>query len=486
MRVGAGAAVQLGRRRPPSFPENANARTRPRGGEPMFLNEKEIARRQTEIKAELTALNDAHPGDRFDDETRGTWNALNVEYERLETDGLEVRAKRRRLEAIGRDARHLEPVDMPEPRLNARFDYNESQHAALKAIDQLNNDGEIRESGILRLDEAVRSDRVGDQAAYIAAASSDEYRIAFTKVLQYGAARRHDADRQGTRRGPPHRGSITRAQSHRSRRRLRRADPARPDRDPDLDGRIQSAAADRTRRDGHLEPLEGRDEQRCHGRVRARRNRGVRRLAGTRQPRRQLGEGAAASYRFPSKSAPIGERCRPRLMRMFVDAKDLLESQKFITGLGHSSTEPEGLLVGGTAIVTTRQRQRRSGSATSTASRTRYRPAGSRAQAGSPRPPTRTRFVASSVPETRRSGRSSTTGRPPPSSASRCTSRRGMTTAASSGSSVITYGDVRPVAHRRPDRCPGRTRQPHLRHDGELPGRRQGAVLLVADVERRV
>jgi HK97 family phage major capsid protein len=38
---------------------------------------------------------------------------------------------------------------------------------------------------------------------------------------------------------------------------------------------------------------------------------------------------------------------------MFRDAKDQLEATKFLTGLGHASTEPQGLLVGGTAIVTT-------------------------------------------------------------------------------------------------------------------------------------
>lgn len=41
------------------------------------------------------------------------------------------------------------------------------------------------------------------------------------------------------------------------------------------------------------------------------------------------------------------------LAQMFQDAKDELESSKFLTGLGHSSTEPQGLLVGATAVVLT-------------------------------------------------------------------------------------------------------------------------------------
>jgi HK97 family phage major capsid protein len=37
---------------------------------------------------------------------------------------------------------------------------------------------------------------------------------------------------------------------------------------------------------------------------------------------------------------------------MLQDSKDALEASKFLTGLGHASTQPQGLLVGGTAIVT--------------------------------------------------------------------------------------------------------------------------------------
>jgi len=38
---------------------------------------------------------------------------------------------------------------------------------------------------------------------------------------------------------------------------------------------------------------------------------------------------------------------------MFQDAKDGLEADKFMTGLGHASTQPEGLLVGATQVITT-------------------------------------------------------------------------------------------------------------------------------------
>jgi HK97 family phage major capsid protein len=38
---------------------------------------------------------------------------------------------------------------------------------------------------------------------------------------------------------------------------------------------------------------------------------------------------------------------------LFSDAKDALEADKFVTGLGHGSNVPQGLLVGGTSVVTT-------------------------------------------------------------------------------------------------------------------------------------
>jgi HK97 family phage major capsid protein len=39
------------------------------------------------------------------------------------------------------------------------------------------------------------------------------------------------------------------------------------------------------------------------------------------------------------------------MARMFADAKDTLESSKFLTGLGHASNQPEGLLVGATGTT---------------------------------------------------------------------------------------------------------------------------------------
>ena len=59
---------------------------------------------------------------------------------------------------------------------------------------------------------------------------------------------------------------------------------------------------------------------------------------------------------FVPFSIEIGEdwgSIQSELAMMFQDAKDTLESEKFLTGLGHGSHVPEGLLVGGTAYVNT-------------------------------------------------------------------------------------------------------------------------------------
>jgi HK97 family phage major capsid protein len=40
------------------------------------------------------------------------------------------------------------------------------------------------------------------------------------------------------------------------------------------------------------------------------------------------------------------------MSRLFADSKDRLEAAAFVSGTGHASTQPEGLLVGATAVVT--------------------------------------------------------------------------------------------------------------------------------------
>ena len=61
----------------------------------------EVETRQAAIKARIKELDRKYAGQRFPDDERAEWNALNAEFENLETDRLELRAKHRRLETLG-------------------------------------------------------------------------------------------------------------------------------------------------------------------------------------------------------------------------------------------------------------------------------------------------------------------------------------------------------------------------------------------------
>jgi len=55
-------------------------------------------------------------------------------------------------------------------------------------------------------------------------------------------------------------------------------------------------------------------------------------------------------------SIEIGQdygQMQSEMARLFQDAKDTVEADKFLTGVGHASNVPEGFLVGGTVVVTT-------------------------------------------------------------------------------------------------------------------------------------
>lgn len=64
-------------------------------------------------------------------------------------------------------------------------------------------------------------------------------------------------------------------------------------------------------------------------------------------------EKAQAFIKYPIEVGDDWGALQSEMARMFADAKDTLEASKFLTGLGHSSNEPEGLLVGATGTVMT-------------------------------------------------------------------------------------------------------------------------------------
>lgn len=64
-------------------------------------------------------------------------------------------------------------------------------------------------------------------------------------------------------------------------------------------------------------------------------------------------EKAQAFVQYPIEVGDDWGALESEMAMMFADAKDMLESSKFLTGLGHSSNEPEGLLVGATGTILT-------------------------------------------------------------------------------------------------------------------------------------
>jgi len=64
-------------------------------------------------------------------------------------------------------------------------------------------------------------------------------------------------------------------------------------------------------------------------------------------------EKAQAFIQYPIEVGDDWGALEAEMARLFSDAKDTLEADKFLTGLGHSSSQPEGLLVGATGTVPT-------------------------------------------------------------------------------------------------------------------------------------
>jgi len=64
-------------------------------------------------------------------------------------------------------------------------------------------------------------------------------------------------------------------------------------------------------------------------------------------------ETARAFIKYPIEVGDDWGALQSEMARLFSDAKDILESNMFLNGLGHASTQPEGLLVGATGTQLT-------------------------------------------------------------------------------------------------------------------------------------
>lgn len=316
----------------------------------MAFTVEELEQRASELKDSIRALHEEHAGASMDDEARDRWNSLNADYERVEADLLEKRSRMRRIEAISRDARHLESEPPVMPR--QRFDFRERTTDALRAVERLHAEGEMPEAAILRLDEVIRSDETGEDATYIAAAANPYYVGAFSKLLRFGAesVRVNMTDRE--------REAVYECQRAAS-----------------LTGSaggfavpIQIDPTAIPTSDGAINPL------RQISRVDTVTGAEYRLVTAGAVTAAFAAEAATASDNAPTLAQPIaypekaqafipysieigmdwgGDGFAQNMMRLLSDARDLLEAQKFVAGLGHTSHEPEGLLVGATAIIST-------------------------------------------------------------------------------------------------------------------------------------
>jgi HK97 family phage major capsid protein len=315
------------------------------------LSAVEIRDRQTAIKARFATLESKYSGRTFPDDVRAEWNTLKSELENLDATMLERASRIRALEALSRDASHVEGEVSTVTSFSKRTDFVGNMSQALRAVDRLHTAGEIPESGALRLDHVVREDRSGREAEYIAAASDPNYATAFGKVIKYGPNANHsmtDKERDAVNRSFESMRAVsiggtggfavpitldptvipTSVGSLNTLRQVARVETIVGNvwEGVSSDGVIAAFSAEATEASDNSPTLA--------------------------QPTANVEKAQA----FVPFSIEIGEdwvAIQEELRRMFLDAKDLLESTKFIAGLGHGSHEPEGLLVGGTAIVTT-------------------------------------------------------------------------------------------------------------------------------------
>ena len=326
----------------------------------------EYEARQSEIRARIEEIDSDYAGVSFDDQARGEWNTLNEELEENAKIIDELRARRDRVEAIATSPAHIEPERdlsystrrrptasrVPDDPSNLAEYRNLSNN--LDDLEQAYRDGArkvletrfrhahpavSREEGQDDVDKLIGRDR--EVALRVIATSSNAYKKEFETYMKTG-------------------GMIAGKE-------------------------MQRTASLTTTAGGYAVPVELDTTLILT-------NAGVvnpvRNLARVRQTNRNTiefinstgitaGFGAEATeasdnaptvgqptvniekaFAFVPMSIEIAEdweNIQGDMATMFADAKNQLESAQFLTGLGHSSHAPQGLIASGgaTAIVTT-------------------------------------------------------------------------------------------------------------------------------------
>jgi HK97 family phage major capsid protein len=302
-----------------------------------------------EMKRRLQDLNRSAAGRQFDEAEKREWNRLNAKIDQLE------KRKTRLRELAGIRTSHEAGSTVPPQtrRRVAQGPSSESRDEALRAIES--RSGELTPEAGDHLTEVVEKDVAGLDSRYIVAISDPAYERAFAKRLirgEHAAEEFLPEEREAAANVA--RASEERAMAEGTGSAGGFAVPFT------LDPTIQLTS------DGKVNPL--------------------RRLARnitvvTNEWRGITSAGVAASFSaeaaevadnsptlvqptadvekahaFVPFSIELGQdyaTLLQELTHVFSDAKDQLEADKYLTGLGHGSNEPQGLLVGAGTVVST-------------------------------------------------------------------------------------------------------------------------------------
>lgn len=275
--------------------------------------------------------------------------ALRKEREETERVLAELGLRKRRIQAIHREqrAQNLEgPIRAADP--VAARDLTSRQTDALRVVESLHQDG-LRDRAAERLDYCIREDSTGQESDRISALGDSNYKSAFVKIIGYGGPQAinlmlSDKEREAFFR-VQERALVTAGNV---------AVPIQ------LDPSVVPSSSSVFNPIRDISRVETVTSNEWKGVVSA----GV--------SAAYVAEGTESTDDSPTLSQPsikpqraqafvpfsieIGQdwgALADELAVMFGEAKDKLEAEKFIKGLGDSSNEPEGLLVGGTAFVET-------------------------------------------------------------------------------------------------------------------------------------
>jgi HK97 family phage major capsid protein len=273
----------------------------------------------------------------------------------------DIERRRAALARKARNPRNIERGDAGGDRIDPLHDWRSPRESARRAIDAAQREGEINSHAADKLDRLVRRDRLGADAAYVAAVSDPAYATAFGKLVSLGAAGRSelaqlhltDAEREAFHRvtiaaGPLNIGTGSEGGF---------AVPI------SLDPTVMASG------DGTVNPW------RAIARVIT--------IVGSNTWKGVSSDGVEAAYEAEltevADDAPVlaqpsitAEKAqafcsysieveqdwgglRDELLLMLSDARERKEAEKFLAGAGHASNEPEGILtgVGAGSTVTT-------------------------------------------------------------------------------------------------------------------------------------